>query len=86
MKKANDLTFVDYPYNSTKAKRLLGQNVSLVNPDVVVLLAQTYAEKGKAFVQITVPGDCPNVIRNALTATRFRDKVKMDSGSNRTDG
>jgi ABC-type transport system substrate-binding protein len=51
-------------------------NAVLPNPDVVALLAQSYAGKGKAFAQMAVPDDYSNAIQKALTASDFKMKQK----------
>ncbi len=51
-------------------------NAVLSNPDVVALLAQSYAGKGKQYAQMAAPADYVNAIDNAINAPDFKTKQK----------
>lgn len=51
-------------------------NAVLANPDVVALLAQSYAGKGKSYAQMAVPDDYAKAIEKAITAPDFKTKQK----------
>jgi peptide/nickel transport system substrate-binding protein len=51
-------------------------NAVLSNPDVVALLAQSYAGKSKAYAQMTVPDDYAKAIEKAIAAPDFKTKQK----------
>jgi peptide/nickel transport system substrate-binding protein len=48
----------------------------LANPDIVALLAQSYAGGGKAYTQMAVPADYSKAIQMAVTAADFKTKQK----------
>jgi peptide/nickel transport system substrate-binding protein len=51
-------------------------NAVLSNPDVVALLAQSYAGKGKAYAQMLVPEDYSKAVEKAIAAPDFKAKQK----------